>query len=209
MMEMAIGNGFAPAPGRNMGFHASAGFNGLVALGVRELPTEAHRDHALFFLDRMSEPVMLDIFNWGLEGVTYYVGDDGFIVRRNAADREADGQCTLDFMGGFNQFISFQMHPDKVYLAGPPATPLRGLQTATMQANTPFIIGNPAAGYISATQSELNTELNLIINEARAAFILGEIDHATWQSEIQRWLNAGMNTVIEEINAVHADIQSR
>jgi len=209
MTEMAIGNGFAPAPGQSMRFAASEGFNGLVALGVRELPTEAHRDHALFFLDRMSEPVMLDIFNWGLEGVTYYIGADGYAVRRTEADREADGQCILDFMGGFNQFISFQMHPNKVYLAGPPATPLRGEQTAAMQRNVQFAIGNPAAGYISATQSELNTELNLIINEARAAFILGEIDHATWQSEIQRWLNAGMSTVIEEINAVHADIQSR
>ena len=209
MMEMAIGNGFAPAPGRNMGFHATAGFNGLVALGVRELPTEAHRDHALFFLDRMSEPELLNIFDWGLEGVTFYVGDDGYVVRRTGADREADGQCTLDFMGGFNQFISFQRHPDKVYLVGPAATPLRGLQTQTMIANTPYVIGNPAAGYISQTQREIAGELNAIINEARAAFILGEIDHATWQSEIQRWLTAGMNTVIEEINEVHRDIQSR
>ena len=207
--EVAIGNGFAPAAGQNISFQASEGFNGLVALGVRELPTEAHRDHALFFLDRMSEPELLDVFNWGLEGVTFYVGADGYAVRRVGADREADGQCTLDFMGGFNQFISFQEHPDKVYLRGPAATPLRALQTQTMQQNVQFAMGNPAAGYISATQSELNAELNLIINEARSAFVLGEIDHATWQGEIQRWLNAGMNTVIEEINAVHAEISAR
>ena len=207
--EVAIGNGFAPAPGRNISFQASEGFNGLVALGVRELPTEAHRDHALFFLDRMSEPELLNVFNWGLEGVTFYIGADGYAVRRTGADREADGQCPLDFLGGFNQFISFQEHPDKEYVRGPAATPLRGLQVQTMQQNVQFAIGNPAAGYISATQSELNAELNAIINEARAAFVLGEIDHATWQGEIQRWLNAGMNTVIEEINAVHAEIQSR
>jgi|GEM_PF-180072 len=207
--EVLVGNGFAPNAGANIGFAAQTGFNGLLALGVRELPTEAHRDHALFFLDRMSEPEMMNIINWGLEGVTYYVDANGYAVRRNEADRIAAGQDTYDFMGGFNQFISLAENPNKVYLRGPAATPLRAWHAQVQQANTPYVVGNPAAGYISATMREHGGELNAIINQAQGAFIRGEIDHATFQSEIQRWLAAGFNTVIEEINAIHAEISAR
>jgi putative aldouronate transport system substrate-binding protein len=208
--EMYLTNGLAKEKGQDLRFPAIDGFNQLLAISTQKVKDEAELDRVLYFFDRMCEPEMMAIIDWGFEEMTYTLTEDRkYALRLNDADKEERGVELLDFRNGYNQMVPLLQNPNKEYLIGEYGTPLREEVTQVRNKNVQYAIGNPAAGYISATRQEIGGDLDAIINEARVAYISGEIDAATWQREKQRWLDAGEQKVIDEINAIHEEIKGR
>ncbi|WP_168121776.1 extracellular solute-binding protein [Paenibacillus sp. HB172176] len=64
-----------------------------------------------------------------------------------------------------------------------------------------YAIANPAWTLVSETYSKLSGTLDPIIEDARNMFVLGELDEAGWNKELEHWRKAGGDKVIEEMNA--------
>ncbi|MNC36038.1 Lipoprotein LipO precursor [compost metagenome] len=57
------------------------------------------------------------------------------------------------------------------------------------------------------TLTEKSGELDKIKNDARLRYILGEIDDAGWKKEIDKWMKAGGEKGMEELNAEYAKLK--
>ncbi|MBQ8300648.1 MAG: hypothetical protein IJX57_01600, partial [Clostridia bacterium] len=62
---------------------------------------------------------------------------------------------------------------------------------------------NPAEPYVSDTYSTAGPQLDAIMAEANTKFIIGQIDETEWKAQRDRWLQAGGQKVIDEINAAY------
>ncbi|MNU08230.1 Lipoprotein LipO precursor [compost metagenome] len=67
-------------------------------------------------------------------------------------------------------------------------------------------MSNPALSIQSQTLTEKSGELDKIKNDARLKYILGEIDDAGWKKEIDKWMKAGGEKGMVELNAEYAKL---
>lgn len=78
----------------------------------------------------------------------------------------------------------------------------KGVQLA--QANLEYAVPNPALTLPSATYAERGAELDQLINDAVIKYIMGEIDEAGYQAEIDRWRSSGGDQMIQEYEEAYA-----
>src|SRR5690606_4605497 len=99
-----------------------------------------------------------------------------------------------------NQFMVLQ---DKVVSYG---TELEKLAVEKFNDNFEIAIPNPAAAFISETEIEKGNEISKIIADATVKFIMGSIDEAGWDKEVEKWLQSGGSKIMEEFNAEYAKL---
>ncbi|MNT98057.1 Lipoprotein LipO precursor [compost metagenome] len=63
---------------------------------------------------------------------------------------------------------------------------------------------NPALTLTSAIYSERGSELDTMMSDAATKYIMGKIDDAGWQAEVEKWRKAGGDTLIKEYEAAYA-----
>ncbi|TDG00848.1 hypothetical protein [Paenibacillus piri] len=81
---------------------------------------------------------------------------------------------------------------------------LNGLQNKgwTIAAdNMRYIVPNAALTLTSQHYIDKGEELDEMIRSAQTNYILGNIDDAGWQAELERWRKSGGDTVIEQFTA--------
>ena len=66
------------------------------------------------------------------------------------------------------------------------------------------MVPNVALTMNSKTYSEKGGELDTLIRDAQTKFIMGKIDEAGWQAEVDKWRKAGGDKMIEEYTAEYA-----
>lgn len=77
--------------------------------------------------------------------------------------------------------------------------------TAVSVANEKYAVVDKSIGYIDSEFQSLGTEIGTIISDARVKYIMGQIDKAGFEAEIQRWLEAGGQSIIDNANANYAE----
>ena len=70
--------------------------------------------------------------------------------------------------------------------------------------NEKYIVKDPTLGLESKTYDERGVELYKIISDATYNYILGKLDKAAFQQEIERWKRGGGNQMITEYNEAYA-----
>ncbi|MNY68675.1 Lipoprotein LipO precursor [compost metagenome] len=60
------------------------------------------------------------------------------------------------------------------------------------------MVSNPALTLISATYTERGSELEQMITDAETKYIMGKLDEAGWNAEIEKWKQAGGSSLMEE-----------
>lgn len=85
-------------------------------------------------------------------------------------------------------------------------TPQGEKGTAMAKENAKYVVPNISLTLTSATYMERGNELDLLISDAQTKYIMGKIDEAGWQAEVDKWLKAGGSWfkqagVIEEFQA--------
>jgi putative aldouronate transport system substrate-binding protein len=60
-------------------------------------------------------------------------------------------------------------------------------------------VADPSLGLISPTQIEKNEQLNTIITDARTKYIMGEIDEAGFDAQVELWKKTGGSQVAKEL----------
>lgn len=179
---------------------ATSGFNGYYLITKAGAKTEEDLRNCLHFLDNMCDDEMMILADYGLEGITYDVNENGNIVLREELEVQQTPQV------GLNQSISYipNYEPQSQTLVKAESTLA---QDAAYKRNLEVAVFNPALGYLA--NSEINTEvgqdIEQIIDDARTQFICGQIDWAGFEKAAQQWLDRGGEQLMKEVNELHQD----
>lgn len=180
-------------PDGKLGVWAIPGYGSAVLFPKSSVKTEEDLRNILDFYDKLMAPELTNLIYYGVEGTHYNVveGKASVVDDTKLTDREVKpyqaimigGPSTIDMLEGY-----FKL-------------PVKAKAEELTVDNENFLIHDPAAPLDSPTYTERGVRLQEIIKDATYNFILGKLDEAGFQGEVDRWLKEGGNQIIEEFNA--------
>ena len=174
----------------------TAGYADILAISKQKVTTEEDLKRTLQFLDEMNDGAMLSLVEFGFEGISYRLDENGYGVYLTEEEKQAAGVPIYSFRDGMNQLLAYWVSPEeneKRVLPVPPTSEIRLMESAVKEENAKYTVPNYGASYTSDTYTQLAGTLDPIISDARIAYIMGEIDDVGLQEA----------KVIEEMNALY------
>ncbi|TDF94029.1 extracellular solute-binding protein [Paenibacillus piri] len=168
---------------------AASGYNGVFMFPKASVKTEAQLREILAFFDKLLDPAMQDLFQWGIEGKHYKV-ENGMYIRTDTKAYLANND----------------MHQIKLSTLDATIGDVSALEKKLIEqkkANVKIAVPNPAIALYSPTYTEKENVLNTIVNDARTRFIIGDIDEAGWKDAVEQWKKNGGTQVIEEYETAY------
>ncbi len=183
---------------------ATSGFNGYYMITKAGAKTEEDVKNCLQYLDRMCDDEMLVLADFGLEGVTYDLNEEGHIVKKNEIEPQYSPSA------GLNQSICYIPNNEPKNPAIEKTDSMKA-QDVAYKLNEQYAIFNPALGYLanSEVNAEVGTDIEQIIEDARTQYICGQIDDAGFEAAAKQWLDRGGDRLIEEINELYQADQAK
>ena len=184
------------------------GFAGEILINKKSV-SEEDLPKVVKFLDWCNGPEGQTILNAGLEGVTYWINEDGYrYVPEDKAD-EASAN-SKSYLHDFNQLgmgVPGNLeNPTAVLNKG--VTKLRERYNNLNIELAPYAVANPCFPFTSETYQAFGTQLDPIISDAAVQYIAGLIDEAGLRAAWADWAAQGGDQVTAEYNeAYHASIQ--
>lgn len=177
---------------------ASPGYNGIFMFPKSSVKTEGQMREILGFFDKMFEKDAANLLAWGIEGVHYHL-EDGLVAatEQELTKRTADRQPIPQLSAVSDDIPTLKAKED----------PLAAKIKQMFNDNISIAVSNPVLSIQSPTWTEKSGELDKIRNDARLKYILGEIDDAGWKKEIDKWMKAGGEKVLEEYNVEYAKLK--
>lgn len=175
---------------------ATSGYNGFFVI-TKAADTEEKLAACLNYLDKMCDDEMILLSSYGLEGIHWEIGTDGFLV-----DLDKDDAVSAKAYGALNQTVAYI--PNAAATSVSVAVTERNIIEEEVKANNiQYAVFNPALSYLvnSATYSLSGSTLDQLLNDARTQYICGQIDEAGLQAAWDTWAKQGGNSVIDEVNA--------
>ncbi len=178
-------------------------YNGYFLITKDGAKTEEDVKNCLKFLDQMNSVEMRALADFGIEGLTYDLNDDG------SATIHSDLEQANYPHQGLNQavaYIPFQL--DGAVVANRTEPYIKCDEV--MEENAKYAVFNPAEKYLttSTTYANNGTILAQTINDARTQYITGAIDWDGFQAKVTEWENQGGAQMKQEVNdAYKADQQ--
>lgn len=172
----------------------TSGYNGMFMISKTSVKTEQDLRRVLKFLDQLNDQEMQDLLGWGIEGRHYTVinGEIEPVPEMTQAAMKVE-------VNGANQLL---MYIPKVGLPRT-RTEVRRLQESVIADNEQYVVGNPAEPLISDVYARRGPQLNDILIDAKVKFIVGQLDEAGFQKELERWNRTGGAEYIKEINELY------
>lgn len=167
---------------------------GFLAIPKSAVKTEAELKKVLGFLDKLMDPEMAALQLRGIENKHYVKIDGGKTEYKdfNAFQREVKPyRDNLVNVEGYN-------------VGTLKDTPIGEKGTQMAREGIKYAVANPALTLISAIYSERGKELDQQIWDAQTKYIMGKIDDAGWQAEVDKWRKAGGDQLIKEYEAAYA-----
>jgi len=175
---------------------ATAGYNGFFTLSASTLDTPEKIEAALTILDKLSDPEMQVLTQFGLEGINYELDDQGRVVKLDAEDEALAGNYK-----GLNQMLTFL--PSTEATTVPVVTTERDdAQNAAYAAALPVAEVDPALSFkVNSEAYSLNgADLDTQASALRSQYICGEITLDQFKSGLDGIRAAGYDQIIAEIN---------
>lgn len=177
----------------------TTGYDGYYVFPKAAIVNEDDLDFVLGVMDKANDQEALNLMNFGIEGRSYEIDDEGFVVKK-------DEPAIVREYADLNQFAT-----------GIIATELKTRYTAPVaekidqvyEENEQYAVANPAEPYVSKTYSTSGPQLDAIMAAANTKFINGDISEDDWKAERDRWLQQGGQKVIDEINDAYKKDPSR
>ena len=193
--QLATMNIVGPVNGKTL---ATNGYNGFFVITKDGAKTEEDLINCLTFLDKMCDDEMMILADYGLDGISYNLDENGEVVLNKDMKTDKSPQC------GLNQSVAYI--PNRV--ATSPLLVSSESNTATTLSydrNEAVAVFNPAIGYLanSSVNAEVGTDIKQIIDDARTQFICNQIDEAGFESAAKQWLDRGGDRLIEEVNELY------
>ena len=184
------------------------GFAGEILINKKSV-SEEDLPKVVKFLDWCNGPEGQTILNAGLEGLTYWINEDGYrYVPEDKADEAS--QNSKIYLHDFNQLgmgVPGNLeNPTAVLNKG--VTKLRERYNNLNIELAPYAVANPCFPFVSETYQAFGTQLDPIISDAAVQYIAGLIDEAGLRAAWADWAAQGGDQVTAEYNeAYHASIQ--
>ena len=175
---------------------ATAGYNGFFTLSASTLDTPEKIEAALTILDKLSDPEMQVLTQFGLEGINYELDDQGRVVKLDLEDEALAGNYK-----GLNQMLTFL--PSTEATTVPVVTTERDdAQNAAYEAALPLAEIDPALSFkVNSEAYSLNgADLDSQATALRSQYICGEITLDQFKSGLDGIRAAGYDQIITEIN---------
>jgi len=187
--------------------HPTLGMNNLVVISKQNIQTEEQLREVLRVLNDMCDGECMNLVEFGWEGLTYELDEDGYIVRYDEIGLAQSGVGSWAYCTGFNQCIPYftaKENARPVSMA-PNPIPIYALEQQLYEENIQYCVPNYGASYTSETYVEVGVDLDTLLAEAQLAYILGEIDAEEFDAALDAWLEEGGAQVTAEMNeAFHA-----
>ncbi len=186
--------------------YPTTGMNNLIAISTKNIKTEEQLKQVLSVLDKLNDGVCMNLIEYGWEGVTYRINDEGYVELFTAEEKATTlNGASANYNYGFNQVIPYftaeqNARPVSTKVGG---TPVTDLEQKLYADDIQYCVPNYGASYTSDYQVAHGSDLDAIIADAQQAFIRNEIDEAALDAAIQQWWNAGGKTVTEEMNKLY------
>ena len=181
---------------------ATLGCQGFFVI-TKAAKTEEDVRKCLDFLDKMNDPEMMTLANYGLEGNHYHFDEEGRLIPSQDTTLNQEYQA-------LNQLVSYTEYAPNT---DPYVTLNRGeyydKQQAVISANEQYAVSDPAAGILGDSEEYVKNgvALDKIIEDARVQFIVGQIDEEQLKAQWDLWSKSGGDKVIEEVNAIYSQMQ--
>ncbi|TLS49222.1 extracellular solute-binding protein [Paenibacillus antri] len=172
---------------------ATPGFGTVVLFPKSAVRTEEELRQVLGFFDELMTPELANLLHWGVEGVHYTV-ENGKAVPSDDFDlkyKDVKPYQGIE-IGGPNTIDGFLESDFRM--------PVKGKADRLTKENDSMLVLDPTTGLHSRTFDERGMRLQEIVRDATYHFILGMIDEAGFEAEVQRWLQEGGERIIEEFN---------
>lgn len=206
------------------------GFKGMIAITKKNVKTEEQLRQVLQFLNDMNDGEMMNKLEYGWEGTTYEIDEDGYLklwMKANEAGEneqaklDAAGVKTTTWNNGFNQIISYNTAEANArpYTVAPPEGAVQKREQELLEIDIPFCVPNYGISFTTPTYKDHGKDLDAIIKgtgvgvDGKLApksdrgviwnYILGEIDDAELDATLQSWWEAGGEQWTKEMNEAY------
>lgn len=171
---------------------ATTGYNGMFVFPKATVKSEAELKQLLGFFDKIVDDKMMYTWTWGIEGVHYTKGADGepVISDQTAYANEVSPLKQLPTYDGALMIWKGKGEADNRF-------------RTMLKNNEAIAVSNPMEPLISQTAVEKGTELNKIIADARVKFIMGILDEAGFNKEVEKWRSQGGEQIIKDYTELY------
>ncbi len=173
---------------------STSGFGTAVLFPKSAVRTEEELLDVLAFFDALMTPELANLLHWGVEGVHYRV-ENGKAVPFDDFDlkyKDVKPYQGIE-IGGPNTIDGFLESDFRM--------PAKDKADRLTRDNDSMLVHDPTVTLHSRTFDERGVRLHEIVRDATYHYILGMIDDAGFESEVERWLDEGGRQIIEEYNA--------
>ncbi|MDQ0232012.1 putative aldouronate transport system substrate-binding protein [Metabacillus malikii] len=185
-MELIPINKIAGPDGEHRIWSENSGVGGLLAFPKSEVKDEAELKRILQFIDNLIDKEVYMLMTGGIEGTHYELGENGEFNILDDAQWQKDVQPLSS------------SRPSEVTHELVDADPKKQLANELIRENDKFAVLDPTVPLDSQTANERGTELEKIIIDATFKFIMGEIDEAGFQKEVDKWKKSGGDDMAKE-----------
>jgi putative aldouronate transport system substrate-binding protein len=171
---------------------------GFLAIPKDAVKTEDEVKQILGFLNRLMEPAMQALLINGLEN-RHWSRKDGYAEMLDRTLHHKEVKPYRDMLPHLTEAEADwkrNLQPD-----------LYRKNQRIGRENEAYIVPNPALTLDSGTYVERGKELELLITDAQTKFIMGKLDEAGWQTELNKWRQAGGDRMIREYEEAYAKKQ--
>ena len=174
---------------------ATPGYNGFFVV-TKAAKTRAQVDACLHFIDKMCDDKMILLANYGIEGFSYEIDADGYIV-----DTKTEPSVVKNY-GALNQALCFIPRSLTHIKPSVRQSERKQKEIDVIAENAKHAVINPAIAYLSNSPAyALNGAiLDQILSDARTQYICGRIDQEGLQAAFDKWEKLGAD-VVREVNA--------
>ncbi|MCZ8513832.1 extracellular solute-binding protein [Paenibacillus filicis] len=167
------------------------GNSGFYVFPKSSVKTEAELRKLLAFEDKMMDPDAATLLMRGVENKHYVKTSDN---KTEYKDFTAFQREVKPYRDNFPYVEGFNVLPLK-------DTPIGEKGVNIAKENNKYIVPNPALTLTSATYNDRGSEIDQMIADAQTNFIMGKIDDAAYQGEIDKWKKAGGDKIMAEYKA--------
>lgn len=183
----------------------TTGTNNYIAISTKNVTTEAQLRRVLQMLNDLCDGECINLIEYGWEGKSYDLDENGYVVLYDADQLAAAGATNTKYNNGFNQVIAYFTAEENarpvVTEAG--TTPITALENQLYEEDIPYCVTNYGASYTSATYTEIGSTIAATFMEALDNYIQGTIDDTAFEEAINTWWNSGGETITAEMNELY------
>ncbi len=180
---------------------ATSGYNGYFLITKDGAKTEEDLKNCLWFLDQMSTDEMVTLADYGIEGLTYDLDEDGGVVMKEGLELANYPHQ------GLNQACTYYgVNEDRLTVT---QNERQVAQADAYAICREVAVFNPASTYLTNSEAYANygTIISQTIDDARTQYICGTIDWDGFQAAVKTWEDQGGAAVKEEVNEqYHASV---